>query len=77
MSLSAEHRGPDHHNSSHDEGPSFHDLIKPVDDRKGVTKGHSTGPGEAPLVEHILDFLDKYPACFAPCSSLTGCIRAC
>src|SRR5215469_14666093 len=55
MSPSAEHRRPDH-SSSHEEGPSFHDLIMPSDDCKGVTKGHTTNPGEDPLVEHILDF---------------------
>lgn len=72
MSLSAEHRGPDH---NHDDRPSFHDF-EPSDDRKGARRERGERE-EDPLVEHILDFLDKYPARFAPCSSLAGCMRAC
>lgn len=76
MSFSAEHRRPDH-NSSRNDCPSFHDLTKPADDLKGVTKGHRPRPDEDPLVEHILDFLDKYPARLASGMPVMGCIGAC
>lgn len=73
MSLSAEHRAPDH-NSSHDDHSSFRDLIQSPDDRKDATQDHCGR--KDPLVEHVLDFLDKYPACFAPDASLANWMRA-
>lgn len=76
MSPSAEHRGPGNH-IGHDDRPSLHDLLDPKDDRKGAAHEHGRSGDDAPLVEHILDFLDKYPARFVRSASLTGCMGAC
>jgi hypothetical protein len=74
MSLSSEHRRLDN-NARSTEHPDLRDLPESPEDHK-LTKESTVGPREDPLVEHILDFLDKYPARFAPRGPLVGCMRA-
>jgi hypothetical protein len=74
MSLSAKDRSQE--NTHHTNRPTSHDLLEPAEDRS-ITKEQATGPEVDSLVEHILDFLDKYPARFAPRAPLTSCMRAC
>jgi hypothetical protein len=74
MSFSAKDRSQE--NARHTNHPSSKDVVEPADSRN-ITKDQTTGSEPDSLVEHILDFLDKYPARFAPRTALTGCIRAC
>jgi hypothetical protein len=71
MSLGAKDR-----NVSPSNRPSSHDLLESATDHS-VTKEHASGREDDSLIEHILDFLDKYPSRFAPQAPLTECMRAC
>ena len=75
MPLSAKHRshGSNTNPTNH---PSSHDLLEQTEGRSASTEKQSIGRGDDSLVEHILDFLDKYPVRFMPQASLTGCMRA-
>jgi len=75
MSLSAKDRSQDHE-ASHTNHPSSHDMLE-SDENSGVSQEQTTSQDDDSLVEHILDFLDKYPARFAPRAPLHGCMRAC
>ena len=75
MSFSAQHRTQEI-NASHTNCPSSRDLHKPSGEGY-LSKNHTTEPEDNSLVEHILDFLDKYPARFAPRVPPTGCVRIC
>jgi len=57
--------------------PSSQDLLNSNKDRK-TNQEHTSESKDDSLVEHILDFLDKYPVRFAPRTPLTRCMmRAC
>ncbi len=75
MSLGAKDRSLEN-NVSPSNRPSSHDLLESATDRS-VSKEHASGREDDSLIEHILDFLDKYPSRFAPQTPLTGCMRAC
>jgi hypothetical protein len=75
MSLNAKDRSQDNHGRP-TSYPSSHDWPG-ADEERSVSKGHTTEPEDDLLVEHILDFLDKYPACFTPHAPLTKYLRAC
>jgi hypothetical protein len=74
MSLSAKHRNQD--SVSHANRPSSHDLIEMAPTRSSTAEP-ATGREYDSLVEHILDFLDRYPARLTSRTPLTGCMRAC
>jgi hypothetical protein len=74
MSLSAKHRSQD--SVSNANRPSSHDLIEVAPNRSSLIEP-TNGRAYDSLVEHILDFLDRYPARLASQNSLTGCMRAC
>jgi hypothetical protein len=73
MSLSATHRRQE--NNPRRPNPSSHDLLNSNTDRN-TDKEHTSGTKDDSLVEHILDFLDKYPVRFTPRTPLTRCLRA-
>jgi len=75
MPLSAKH--PSHgSNTNPTNHPSSHDLLEHCEGRSASTEKRLIERGDDSLVEHILDFLDKYPVRFMPRTSLTGCVRA-
>ncbi len=61
MSPSAKDSSQD--NTSHANHRSSNDSLKSPEDWN-TSREHNTAPDNS-LVEHILDFLDKYPSCFA------------
>lgn len=75
MSLSATDRSQDH-NISRTNYPVLHDWYETIEDRE-VFKERSTESENDSLVEHILDFLDKYPVCFVPQPPLSECSPIC
>lgn len=74
MSLSAMHNSQD--NSSHRPNPSSQDLLKSKKDRR-TNQEHTSENKDDSLVEHILDFLDRYPVRLASRTHLAECMRAC
>jgi len=72
MSFSARDRSHDN-NAGHS---SSHDLLEPSDSHD-VFRERSTEPEDDSLIEHVLDFLDKYPACFVSRVPLSSCITIC
>ncbi len=75
MPLSAKHRSQGNHTNSTNH-PSSHDLLEQSEGRSSSTEKRLTERGDDSLIEHILDFLDKYPVHFMPRTSLPGCMRA-
>lgn len=74
MSFSAIHCSQEN-NSGQTSSPS-RDLSGSVEERS-ITKEQTSEREDDSLVEHILDFLDRYPACLAFHPTFTKCIRAC
>jgi hypothetical protein len=52
--------------------PSSRDLLRPAEGRN-ASQEQTTEPEDDSLVEHILDFLDKYPTRFCARTQLTEC----
>ena len=74
MLLRAKRRQNNH--ASHNlNRPSSSDFQEPTDHRS-ISPGKTSQPkAEDSLVEHVLDFLDKYPVCHASQVSFTEGLR--
>jgi len=75
MSLSARHLSQASNTNFTNHTPS-HNLLEQAKDCSDSTAKLPAKPGDDSLVEHILDFLDKYPVSFSQRAPLTGCMRA-
>lgn len=61
------------HNLNHPASPDFHEST----DHRSISSGKTSQPkAEDSLVEHVLDFLDKYPVCHASQVPFTEYLRA-
>jgi hypothetical protein len=65
-------------NASHNlNRPSSSSDFQESTDHRSISPGKTSQPkAEDSLVEHVLDFLDKYPVCHASQVSFTECLRA-
>jgi hypothetical protein len=76
MLLSAKRRRQNNNASHNLNHPSSSDFQESTDHRS-ISPGKTSQPkAEDSLVEHVLDFLDKYPVCHASQVSFTECLRA-
>jgi hypothetical protein len=75
MSFSTSHRNQNSDAHSTDYG-SFKELPELTQDFYPA-QDHVIREDQDPLVERILDFLDKYPSQLTQGTTLTGCMRAC
>jgi hypothetical protein len=75
MLLSGKHRRQNNNASHNSNRPSSSDCVEPAEHHK-ISPEKTSAPEEDSLVEHILDFLEKYPACFASRTSAAKCLQA-
>jgi hypothetical protein len=75
MSFSAIHCSQENNSGQTNCSPS-RDLSGSAEEHS-ITKEQTAEREDDSLVEHILDFLDRYPACLTSQPTLTRCIRAC
>jgi len=69
MSLSAKHRSQSN-NASHSSNHPSSDSPESSENRN-ISTENASQTGDNSLIEHVLDFLDSYPACFASQIALT------
>jgi len=69
MSLSAKHRSQNN-NASHSSNHPSSDSPESSENRT-ISTENASQTGDNSLIEHVLDFLDSYPACFASQIALT------
>lgn len=75
MLLSAKHRRQNN-NASHNPNHPSSDFQESTQHHNISQEKTSQPEEEDSLVEHVLDFLDKYPVCFARRAPLTEYVRA-